>query len=185
MGVCRTGRFLCSDYLADGCQPDMVILGKSITGGVYPASYILGKDEVMSVVGIREIVQTFAFSPMAIAATTAVLQIVDEESLSERAAWLESIFIDRSERSGWKTLPFVDYITAQGADFGIWFREDGGESCQAVAFWCMQNGLLMFPKENHLRMSAPLVISEEVFARALDILGEALDKHTSSVTTAE
>jgi len=185
MGVCRTGRFLCSDYLADGCKPDMIILGKSITGGVYPASYILGRDEVMSVVGTREIVQTFAFSPMAIAATTAVLQIVDEESLSERAARLESRFIDRSKRSGWKTLPFVDYITARGAEFGIWFREDSRESCQAVGFWCMQNGLLMFPKENHLRMSAPLAISEEAFARALDILGEALDEHASSITTAE
>ncbi|KAH9205880.1 pyridoxal phosphate-dependent transferase [Leptodontidium sp. 2 PMI_412] len=117
MGVCRTGRFLDSDYLADDCKPDMIILGKSIIGGVYPASYILGKEEVISIVGMREIVQTFMVSPMAIAATTSILEIDDVENLTERAARLETLFIERSERSGWGALPFIDYVTARGAEF--------------------------------------------------------------------
>ncbi|PVH74173.1 putative acetylornithine aminotransferase [Cadophora sp. DSE1049] len=168
MGVCRTGRFLGSDYLAEGCKPDMTILGKSITGGVYPASYILGKEEVMSILGKREIVQTFAFSPMAIAATTCILQIVDDDNLAERAGRLEALFTERSERFGWGALPFVDY--------------ESRESCQAVGFQCMLSGLLMFQKENHLRISVPLIITENIFAQALDILGEALENHASSLT---
>lgn len=180
MGVCRTGRFLSSDYLAIGCKPDIVILGKSITGGVYPASYILGRDEIMNIVGTREIVQTFAFSPMAIAATTAVLQIVDDESLAEKAMKLGSMFMDRSKNSKWEAFSFVDFVTARGAEFSIVFEKGSSGSCQAVGSFCMQCGLLMFPKENHLRMSVPLVISEATFAQALDILGDALHEHASN-----
>jgi ornithine--oxo-acid transaminase len=183
MGVCRTGRFNSSDYLADGCKPDMMILGKSITGGVYPASYILGKEEVMTVVGQREIVQTFAFSPLAVAASSAILEIVDEENLAEKSTRLGALFLEKATQSGWQDMPCVQYITARGAELAIWFREDSKEACQAVATFCMHNGLLMFPKDTLLRMCPPLVISEELFARALEIVDEALVKHASSMAT--
>lgn len=183
MGVCRTGRFLSSDYLADGCKPDMIILGKSITGGVYPASYILGKEDVMNVVGSREIVQTFAFSPMAVAATTTMLEIVDDELLAEKALKLSAMFLDRTQRCRWGSLLCVDFVTARGAELAIWFKSDRKENCQAVALCCMQNGLLMFPKDNYLRMCPTLVMPEETFGRALDILGDALIRHAGSLDT--
>lgn len=174
MGVCRTGRFLSSDYLGGDRKPDIVVLGKSITGGVYPASFVLGAESVMNVVGTREIVQTFAFSPMAIAATTAILEIVDEERLAENAIRLSEAFLEVSRKWRWEALPFVDYVTARGAEFGIWFRKGCGEACRIVSLRCMHDGLLTFPKDEHLRMSAPLVIAEHVFTRALDILNNAL-----------
>lgn len=183
MGVCRTGRFLSSDYLAAGCKPDMIILGKSITGGVYPASYILGREDIMSVVGPREIVQTFAFSPLAVAATTAMLEIVDDEALAERARRLGARFLNRTRTCAWGSLPSVDFVTARGAELAIWFKSDGKDNCQAVALCCMQNGLLMFPKDHYLRMCPTLVMSEDVFERALDILGDALVRHAGSLGT--
>lgn len=179
MGVCRTGRFLSSDYLVQGCKPDMIILGKSITGGVYPASYVLGREDVMSVVGPREIVQTFAFSPMAVAATTAVLDIVDSECLTDKARKLGTMFLERAKSCGWGALGCVDFVTARGAELAIWFEKDRKEECQAVALCCMQNGLLMFPRDNYLRMCPTVVMPEVMFARALDILGDALVRHAS------
>ncbi|KAJ4302696.1 hypothetical protein N0V90_001586 [Kalmusia sp. IMI 367209] len=165
MGVCRTGKFLSSDYLGEHRKSALVVLGTK---------------DVMSVVGPREIVQTYAFSPIAIAATTAVLQIADEENLEAKAARLGSLFTERAQEEGWNKLPFVNYVTARGAEFGIWFYSDSLDAARAVGLLCMQNGLLLFPKDLHLRMSAPPIMPEAIFQSALKILGDALAQVASA-----
>lgn len=123
MNVCRTGRFLSSEYLRYVCKPDMVILGKSVIGGMYLASYILGNEDVMSIVGKREIVQTFAFSPLVSAATTAILEVVDKDKLTERAVKLKTLFSERARRYMWEELFSVNFSTARGAEMATWFKD--------------------------------------------------------------
>jgi len=176
MGVCRTGKLLSSDYLGPDRKPGLITLGKSITGGVYPASYILGDDDIMSVVGARELVFTYAFSPLAIAATRAALQVVEVERLSERARELEEVFLHQSKERKWADHSFVHYITARGAEFRIYLTEGNEILCRRIGMLCMDKGLLLFPKDLYLRMSSTLVIGREEFGRAMDILGEAMEK---------
>ncbi|GAQ12208.1 hypothetical protein ALT_9529 [Aspergillus lentulus] len=86
-------------------KPVMVIMGKLITGGPYPTSYILGRDEIMDFIGGYESVATFGIAPPAIAATHATLKIMDEENLVDRATWISDIWTN--EAADWN-FPLLD-----------------------------------------------------------------------------
>jgi ornithine--oxo-acid transaminase len=176
MGICRTGKLLSSDYLGPSRKPNMITLGKSITGGVYPASYILGDESVMSVVGTREIMFTYAFSPLAIVATRAALQVAETERLSDRARELERLFLRQAKEKKWEDYPFVNYVTARGAEFGIWLVKGNELLCRKIGFSCMDKGLLLFPKELHLKMSSTIAIGDDEFEKALKVLAEAIEE---------
>ncbi|PKX90084.1 putative acetylornithine aminotransferase [Aspergillus novofumigatus IBT 16806] len=150
MGSGKTGKFLCSDWMGPENKPDMVIMGKSITGGAYPASYILGRDEVMDLIGGYESVATFGMAPAAIAATRATLKIMDEEKLVDRATWISDVW--RKETADWK-FPLLDYQAIRDA---------------------VPEGLLTYPDGNRIRMGVALNISEEELRRGIAILKEAL-----------
>lgn len=97
----KTGQFLSSDYLTTDPKtqevlpkPELLTLGKSIIGGVFPATYVLGRSACMDLVGTKEIMSTYGFSPMAVAATTTALKVIDEESLVEKALFVERVFLE-------------------------------------------------------------------------------------------
>lgn len=193
MGCGKTGRFLSSDYLTTNPQthkalpkPDLLTLGKSITGGVYPATYVLGRSECMDLVGTKEIMSTYGFSPIAVAATTAALKVIDEEGLVEKALFIERVFLE--VRSTWKedeghagrcTWNFIKYVTAVGADLGIWLHDDlaGGQKIvRAICAICLRDGLLVFPNHRRIRMGVAMVITEAELRGGLSILKCALDE---------
>src|SRR5690554_3083540 len=89
-GIARTGRLLCSDH--EGVRPDIVILGKAISGGVLPVSAVLADDEVMLTIRPGEHGSTFGGFPLACRVATAALEVVKEEKLAERAESLGRIF---------------------------------------------------------------------------------------------
>lgn len=75
VGSCKTGRFLSSDWMGPEHKPDMVTMGKSISGGVWPTSFVFGPDEVMNKMKPYQSVSTFSMSSMAVTAVTTALQV--------------------------------------------------------------------------------------------------------------
>lgn len=178
MGCGKSGKFLCSDWLGPENKPDLINIGKSITGGAYPASFVLGTNEVMSVVGPYESASTYAGTPMAIALVRATLQIMDEEKIVERAAEMqkkwEAAVVD------WRH-PFIAFTTARGGDFNVTLKMDHVNerlNPRRIAALCLHKGLLVYPLEGRVRMSVSMIITDEQLAKGFSILKDALDSVT-------
>jgi ornithine--oxo-acid transaminase len=173
MGCGKTGRFLSCDYLGGSRRPDLLVLGKSISGGLYPAAFVLGRAECMDLVGTKEILSTYTFSPVALAATRAALKVIDDEGLVERARRIEKLFLE--ETGAWKH-PIISHVTARGADFGIWLCGVEQRTCRQICEWCMHQGLLVFPNYLRIRMNVAMVITDEELLAGLQILKSVLDR---------
>lgn len=140
----------------------------------------------MDLVGTKEIMSTYGFSPVAVAATTAALQVIDEERLVEKALCIERVFLEVT--SMWKvndslggvhTWKFIKYVTAVGADLGVWLNDDlagGQETVRAICAVCLKDGLLVFPNHRRIRMGVAMVITDEELRKGLCILKRALDE---------
>lgn len=178
MGAGKTGRFLCSEWLGDDIKPDMIAIGKCITGGAYPAAFVLGNNETMSLVGPYQCAGTFAHTPMAIACTIAALEIIDNEGLVARAADIQKSFLDFTH--DWtQKFPFFEYITARGADLNITLKSDYHNSCvtpRRFAALSMHKGLITYPLEGRIRMSVAMTISDRDLQRGFEILQETADE---------
>ena len=172
MGCGKTGRFLSCDYLGSSRKPDLLALGKSISGGLYPTAFVLGRAECMDLVGTKEILSTYTFSPVALAATTTALKVIADEGLVERARQIEKLFLE--ETSAWEH-PIISHITARGADLGIWLRGVEQSTCRQICEWCMHQGLLVFPNHLRIRMNVAMVITDEELLAGLRILKSVLD----------
>ncbi|KAH7268003.1 pyridoxal phosphate-dependent transferase [Fusarium solani] len=175
MGCGKTGKFFCSDWMGPENKPDIVVMGKSITAGAYPASYIMGKAEVMDLIGGYEAVATFGMAPQAIAATRAALSVMNSEKLVERAHWIDAVW--KEETKSWN-YPWVEYITNRGADMGIFLNEteDGRITGRKFGMLCYHKGLLCYPDGNRIRLGVALNITEREFRKGLAILKEALEE---------
>ncbi|KAF5856047.1 hypothetical protein ETB97_007990 [Aspergillus alliaceus] len=175
MGSGKTGKFLCSDWMGPENKPDMVVMGKSITGGAYPASYIFGRNEVMDLVGGYESVATFGMAPAAIAATRATLNIIDDEKLVERAAWIGEIW--KKETASW-SFPWLDYVTNRGADLGLYLKRSDNPrfTTRKLAMVALHKGVLTYPDGDRVRLGVALNIPESDLRRGIAILYEALSE---------
>lgn len=175
MGTGKTGKFLCSDWMWSEKKPDMVTMGKSISGGAYPASYILGTKEVMDLIGHYQSVATYGQTPMGIAVTRATLKIIDDEDLLRRAAWIGTVW--QEETAGWK-FPWVNYVTNRGADFNIMLKpvEDPNINGMRFGMICYSKGLLVAPDGNRIRLGVALNIPEEDLRLGISILKESLEE---------
>ena len=175
MGSVKTGKFLCSDWMGAENKPDMVVMGKSITGGAYPASYILGKEEVMGLIGGYESVASFGMAPAAIAATRATLKIMDEENLVERAAWIGQVW---KEEMASLNLPWLDYVTNRGADLGLYLKRTNNPrlTTRRLGMICLRKGILTYPDGDRVRIGVALNIPEAELRRGIAILKEALSE---------
>jgi 4-aminobutyrate aminotransferase / (S)-3-amino-2-methylpropionate transaminase / 5-aminovalerate transaminase len=174
----RTGRFLASDHA--GIDPDMVTLAKSLASG-YPLSAVVGRAEVMNAPGDSTIGGTYVGNPVACAAANAVLQVIEEEALVDRAEE-----IGKQIRSRWeevaRDVPEIGEIRGVGAMIGVEFVDDPETKHPAkdlvgrlvadttgrgvVAVSC---GIY----KNVVRHLLPLVITDEQLAEGLDAVAEA------------
>jgi 4-aminobutyrate aminotransferase / (S)-3-amino-2-methylpropionate transaminase / 5-aminovalerate transaminase len=177
-GCGRTGRFLASDHA--GIDPDMVTLAKSLASG-YPLSAVVGRAEVMNAPGDSTIGGTYVGNPVACAAANAVLQVIEEEALVDRAEE-----IGKQIRSRWeevaRDVPEIGEIRGVGAMIGVEFVDDPETKNPAkdlvgrlvadttgrgvVAVSC---GIY----KNVVRHLLPLVITDEQLAEGLDAVAEA------------
>lgn len=172
-GIARTGKMLASDH--EGVRPDLLILGKALSGGTMPVSCVLADDEVMLVIRPGEHGSTFGGNPLAAAVCIEALQVVLDERLAENAAQLGAIFRQRMEALIRKT-DLITLVRGKGLLNAIVIN-DTAESKTAwnlcVAF--MKEGLLAKPTHgNIIRFAPPLIITEEQLHDCCDMIERAV-----------
>ncbi|HEX2030224.1 MAG TPA: 4-aminobutyrate--2-oxoglutarate transaminase [Actinomycetota bacterium] len=174
-GYGRTGRFLASEHF--GVEPDLVTLGKSIASG-YPLTAVVGRAEVMDATGPSTIGGTYVGNPVACAAANAVLDVIEEEGLVERAE-----AVGKTIRSRWEEvssdLPEIGEIRGLGAMVGVEFvkdretKEPNRELVSRITSGTTGRGVVSVScgiYKNVLRHLMPLIISDEELAEGLDVM---------------
>ncbi|RFU27053.1 hypothetical protein B7463_g9286, partial [Scytalidium lignicola] len=169
-GCGKTGKFFSFQHLGNDVKPDIVTIGKSITGGFYPQSFIMGTDHVMKWIGSHEIACTYGYTPLAIAAASAGLDILDDERLLYRATQLGELW--RETVKSWNH-SLVDDVSGIGADSNLILR---GVEGYRVGALCMHKGLFLYPRVDRLRISFALTMSDELLLKGCAILKSALDE---------
>jgi ornithine--oxo-acid transaminase len=169
-GIARTGRLLCCDH--EGIRPDIVILGKAISGGVLPVSAVLADDDIMLTIEPGQHGSTFGGFPLACKVATAALEVVKEENLAEKAEYLGRIF--RQELGKIKS-PFIKEIRGKGLLNAIVIEPHNGKEAWDVCLKMAENGLLAKPTHGHIiRFAPPLIITEEELNDAIGIIAKSL-----------
>jgi ornithine--oxo-acid transaminase len=172
-GIGRTGKLLASSH--EDVQPDMLILGKALSGGVYPVSAVLTSNEIMLTIGPGEHGSTFGGNPMACAVTMAALEVIREEGLTENAAIMGELFRSRMRHIQSRT----DKVTAVRGK-GLLNAIDVNEATDGRTAWdiCMSlrdNGLLAKPTHgDKIRFAPPLVITREQMEECCDIIEKTI-----------
>ncbi|XP_028391358.1 ornithine aminotransferase, mitochondrial-like [Dendronephthya gigantea] len=170
-GLGRTGRRLCVDH--EGVRPDIVVLGKALSGGLYPISAVLCDDEIMLTIKPGEHGSTFGGNPLACKIAIAALEVLEEEKLAENATKMGEIL--RSEISLLNPEVVVD-IRGKGLFTGITIKEMKGIDAWEVCVRLRDNGLLAKPTHgDKIRFTPPLVINEEQVFEAVDILKNTIN----------
>ena len=159
-GIARTGKLIACHH--ENVQPDILILGKALSGGMYPVSAVLANDEIMNVIHPGQHGSTFGGNPIACAVAVAALNVVEEEKLSERAEELGQIFRKEIQKLIEKT-DLITGVRGKGLLNAILIN-DTPESKTAwnLCLALRDNGLLAKPTHgNIIRLAPPLVITEE------------------------
>jgi len=168
-GLCRTGRMLAIDH--EDVHPDMVILGKALSGGVYPVSAVLSSDEVMLTIKPGEHGSTYGGNPLGSAVAIAALEVLREEKLAENAATMGERL-----RAGLRAIDCDAITTVRGRGLlnAVVVRPDGeGRNAGALCMALKEAGLLAKPTHEHIiRLAPPLVITEAQVDEAIDIIGK-------------
>ncbi|HNV29158.1 MAG TPA: ornithine--oxo-acid transaminase [Cyclobacteriaceae bacterium] len=168
-GIARTGKMLASDH--EGVRPDLLILGKALSGGVLPISLVLADDEIMLVIKPGEHGSTFGGNPLAAAVVMAALDVVKNENLTENADRMGSLFRDRMNAIKEKS-NLITLVRGKGLLNAIVIND----SPQSETAWnlCLkfaENGLLAKPTHgNIIRLAPPLVINEDQLHDCCDII---------------
>ncbi len=168
-GIARTGKMLAVDH--ENLKPDMLILGKALSGGVYPVSAVLANDEIMDVIKPGQHGSTYGGNPLACAVAVEALEVVIDENLAEKAENLGKIFRAEIEKMI-PNYPFLKSVRGKGLLNAVLIN-DSPESSTAwdLCVELMNNGLLAKPTHgNIIRFAPPLVISEEDLFAAIEVL---------------
>lgn len=185
-GIARTGSLLavCGNCNCDATcqkqentfvQPDILILGKALSGGVYPVSAVLANDAVMHVIKPGQHGSTFGGNPLAAAVAMAALEVVKDEKLAENADYLGKIF--RQQIGDYiKTSHIAKEVRGKGLLNGIVIN-DSPESDTAwrICLYMAEKGMLVKPTHgNIIRFAPPLVMTETELQICIDIIIDAL-----------
>jgi ornithine--oxo-acid transaminase len=177
-GIARTGKMLACDH--EGFKPDMLILGKALSGGIYPVSAVLASDEVMLCIKPGQHGSTYGGNPLAASVAVAALSVVRDENLAENAHRLGMLFRKEMNRIIEK-YPLVELVRGKGLLNAI-VVNDGPESktawnlCLAFA----NNGLLAKPTHgNIIRFAPPLVITESQLMECVEIIEKTIREYSA------
>ncbi len=168
-GIARTGKLIACHH--EDVQPDILILGKALSGGMYPVSAVLADNEIMNVIKPGQHGSTFGGNPIACAVAVAALDVVEEEKLSERAEELGKLFRSEIDKLIEKT-DLITKVRGKGLLNAILINY----SPESSTAWnlCLQlkeNGLLAKPTHgNIIRLAPPLVITEEQLTDCVKII---------------
>lgn len=172
-GIARTGKLLACDH--EGVRPDVLILGKALSGGVLPVSAVLADDEVMLTIKPGEHGSTFGGNPLACRVGIAALQVVKDEKLADNAARLGNVF--RAEMQKLVTeFDFVKLVRGKGLLNAVVIdpRKDG-RTAWDLCLLLAENGLLAKPTHGDIiRFAPPLVINDAELATCCNIIHQSV-----------
>lgn len=177
-GIARTGKMLCHHH--SGIRPDVVLLGKAISGGVYPVSVVLADKEIMLSFEPGTHGSTYGGNPLGCAVAIAALEVVKEENLCERAEKLGELF-----RSGLRDIQKASKVNAikevrgMGLLNAVVVDESvlNGKTAWELCLLLKEKGILAKPThQNIIRLAPPLVITEEQIKEALGKFKEAVEE---------
>jgi len=172
-GIARTGKLVCCDH--EGFQPDILILGKALSGGVFPVSAVLTSHEIMLTIKPGEHGSTFGGNPLACAVAMAALEVVKNENLSERSEELGKIFRQKMEELAQKS-ELVNLVRGKGLLNAVVIN-DSPESSTAwdLCVALKENGLLAKPTHgNIIRFAPPLVMTEQQLLECCQIIEDTV-----------
>ena len=172
-GIARTGKLIACHH--ENVQPDILILGKALSGGMYPVSAVLADDEIMNVIKPGQHGSTFGGNPIACAVAIAALEVVEEEKLSEKAEELGKLFRSEIEKVIEKS-DLITKVRGKGLLNAILIN-DTPESSTAwnLCLQLKENGLLAKPTHgNIIRLAPPLVITEEQLLDCVKIIEKTI-----------
>ena len=172
-GIARTGKLLASDY--ENAKPDILILGKALSGGVFPVSAVLANDEVMMCINPGEHGSTFGGNPLACAVAKAALEVVIEEDLAENAYILGEYF--REELNKFiKDSPIVKLVRGKGLLNAIVINDtEESKTAWNICLEMKNNGLLAKPTHgNIIRFAPPLTITKNQLDDCIKIIIDTL-----------
>lgn len=172
-GIARTGKLLAVHH--ENVQPDILILGKALSGGAYPVSAVLANDEIMNVIKPGQHGSTFGGNPIAAAVAIAALEVVEEEKLAEKATYLGTIFREKLGEYI-KTSTIATSVRGKGLLNAIVINDtEESDTAWNICMSLRDNGLLAKPTHgNIIRFAPPLVMNEEQLLDCVSIIIKTL-----------
>lgn len=170
-GIGRTGKRLACDW--EGVKPDILVLGKALSGGTLPVSAAFASDEIMLTIAPGEHGSTYGGNPLACAVTVAAIEVVIEENLAENADKLGQMFRDRMQALQTQC-QLITLVRGKGLLNAIVINDtEESNTAMELCYAMMRKGLLCKPTHgNKIRFAPPLVISEAEMDRACSIIEE-------------
>lgn len=165
-GLARTGKMLACDH--EGVRPDILVLGKAISGGTLPVSCVLADNEIMLTIKPGEHGSTYGGNPVAAKVAIAALEVIQEEKLAENAEKMGKIF-----RKKLKAIDsqLIELVRGKGLLNAVVIKSTNGITAWDVCIALMKNGLLAKPTHEHIiRFTPPLIINEEQMEEALAVI---------------
>ena len=172
-GIGRTGKMICCEH--HGFKPDILILGKALSGGVFPVSAILASDEVMLTIKPGEHGSTFGGNPVACEVAMAALKVIRDEKLSENAHKMGVIFRDKIQ-TYINNSNIVEKIRGKGLLNAIVIKDDeNSDIAWNICLKMAEKGLLAKPTHgNIIRFAPPLIINEDQLNNCIEIIISSL-----------
>lgn len=169
-GLCRTGKMLCCDH--ENVRPDILLLGKALSGGMMPVSAVLANDEIMMTIKPGEHGSTYGGSPLACATAMAALNVLKDENMAERAEVL-----GQKLRKALRDLnsPFIAEVRGKGLLNAIVVKDTDPDAAWKFCLRLMENGLLAKPTHgDKIRFAPPLVITAQQLDECVEIIAKSI-----------
>jgi len=172
-GIARTGKLLACDY--EDVHPDILILGKALSGGVYPVSAVLSSKEIMDVIRPGQHGSTFGGNPIAAAVAITALEVIRDEKLAENAFALGKIFRNEMDKFC-ENSNIASIIRGKGLLNALVIKNEGHKNLAwDICMKLLENGLLAKPTHtNIIRLAPPLVITEKQLFECVEIIKKTI-----------
>lgn len=173
-GLARTGQMLACDH--EAVRPDILILGKALSGGVLPVSAVLANDEIMLTIKPGEHGSTYGGNPLACRVAMTAMQVLVEENLAQNAAYMGEVFRARMEAVRAERPDLIDVVRGKGLLNAVVIHDsEHGQTAWNICLALAEKGLLAKPTHGHIiRFAPPLVITLEQTEEACEIIARTL-----------
>ena len=169
-GLSRTGKLLCCDH--ENVRPDILILGKALSGGTMPVSAVLADDEIMLTIKPGEHGSTYGGNPLAARIAISALEVLKEEKLAENAEVLGELFRDELKKL---KSPHIELVRGKGLLNAIMIKSKQENAAWKLCLELKENGLLAKPTHgDKIRFAPPLVITEDQILDCVKIIEKSL-----------